>query len=107
MNAWVGQFPGQWLVYSEKVKSAAIYIRDSSLVPDLALLLFGGRLEKVSADDAAAARPFSGGGGASAGAGGSIAMLGGWANFNTEGGVAELVLGLRARLDALLQVLLN
>eukprot|EP01046_Picozoa_sp_COSAG06_P083518 COSAG06_NODE_30413_length_539_cov_0.925000_1_plen_35_part_01 len=35
MNAWVGQFPGQWLVYSEKVKSAASYIRDSSLVPDL------------------------------------------------------------------------
>ena len=67
-------------------------------------MLFGGRLEKVSADDAAAARPFSGGG-ASAGAGSSIAMLGGWANFNTEGGVAELVLGLRARLDALLQVI--
>ena len=65
------------------------------------------RRETLPADDASPTLDDAAGAGASAGAGGSIAMLGGWANFNTEGGVAELVLGLRARLDALLQVLLN
>lgn len=69
VNAWVGMFPGQWMVYSEKVKSTAIYIRDSSLVTDLALLLFGGTLDL---------QPPSGGGATCV-----IRMLNGWANFNT------------------------
>ncbi len=85
VNAWTGYFPGNWMVYSEKVKSTGIYIRDASLVPDLALLLFGGALQQ-------------GGGN-----GTSISMLHGWANFNTTQDVAALVIGLRGRLDVLLQ----
>ena len=60
----------------------SICIRDSSIVSDIALLLFGG---KVDVDL----------GGAE---GGGISMLSGWANFATGADVAQLVVGLR-RLD--------
>jgi ATP-dependent RNA helicase DHX36 len=92
VNAWVGWFPGNWLVYSQKVKSTGIYIRDSSLVTDFALLLFGGQLSR-SAPGGSGSDPGGGAGG------GGLTMLQNWAHFATTDTVAELVLGLRHRLD--------
>ena len=91
VNAWTSHFPGSWLVYSEKVKSSAIYLRDSSLVPDLALLLFGGKLEPVGGWPLNPSSPPG------------LSMLNGWATFLTSYSEAELVVGLRSRLDGLLR----
>ena len=44
VNARVNSFPRPWLVYGEKVKTTAIYVRDSTNVSDYALLMFGGNL---------------------------------------------------------------
>lgn len=44
VNARVNSFPRPWLVYGEKVKTSAIYVRDSTNVSDYALLMFGGNL---------------------------------------------------------------
>lgn len=44
VNAGVHIFPLPYMVYSEKVKTSNIYIRDSTNISDYALLLFGGNL---------------------------------------------------------------
>jgi hypothetical protein len=44
VNARVNSFPQPWLVYSEKVKTTGIYVRDSTNLSDYALLMFGGSL---------------------------------------------------------------
>ncbi|KAF2321225.1 hypothetical protein GH714_035758 [Hevea brasiliensis] len=44
VNAGVHLFPLPYMVYSEKVKTSGIYIRDSTNISDYALLLFGGSL---------------------------------------------------------------
>ncbi|KAG0570050.1 hypothetical protein KC19_6G135700 [Ceratodon purpureus] len=44
VNARVNAFSRPWLVYGEKVKTSAIYVRDSTNVSDYALLMFGGNL---------------------------------------------------------------
>jgi len=44
VNAGVHLFPLPYIVYSEKVKTTSIYIRDSTNISDYALLLFGGNL---------------------------------------------------------------
>ena len=38
-------YPFRWLVYNEKVKTTGIFIRDSTMVSDYGMLLFGGQLE--------------------------------------------------------------
>ena len=43
VNFDVGKFESGWLVYTEMVATAKLYVRESSMVPVYALLLFGGR----------------------------------------------------------------
>jgi len=43
VNFDVGKFDSGWLVYTEMVATAKLYVRESSMVPVYALLLFGGR----------------------------------------------------------------
>lgn len=45
VNFDVGKFDSGWLVYTEMVATAKLYVRESSLVPVYALLLFGGRVQ--------------------------------------------------------------
>ena len=42
VNFDVGKFDSGWLVYTEMVATAKLYVRESSMVPVYALLLFGG-----------------------------------------------------------------
>lgn len=44
VNARVNLFPLPYMIYSDKVKSSSIYIRDATNISDYALLLFGGNL---------------------------------------------------------------
>jgi ATP-dependent RNA helicase DHX36 len=44
VNAGVHLFPLPYMVYSERVKTTSIYVRDSTNISDYALLLFGGNL---------------------------------------------------------------
>ena len=46
VNAQPGaSFPFPWVAYGEKVKTGAVYLRDSTCVPACAVLLLGGELE--------------------------------------------------------------
>ncbi|OAY40762.1 DExH-box ATP-dependent RNA helicase DExH1 isoform X2 [Manihot esculenta] len=83
VNAGVHLFPLPYMVYSEKVKTTSIYIRDSTNISDYALLLFGGSLF-----------PSNNGEG--------IEMLGGYLHFSASKSVLELIKKLRAELDKLL-----
>ncbi|XP_065855874.1 DExH-box ATP-dependent RNA helicase DExH1 isoform X2 [Euphorbia lathyris] len=84
VNAGVHLFPLPYMVYSEKVKTSGIYIRDSTNISDYALLLFGGNLI-----------PSKNGEG--------IEMLGGYLHFSASKNVLELIRKLRAELDKLLR----
>ena len=42
VNFDVGRFDSGWLVYTELVATAKLYVRETSMVPVYALLLFGG-----------------------------------------------------------------
>ncbi|OWM79027.1 hypothetical protein CDL15_Pgr003198 [Punica granatum] len=83
VNAGVHLFPLPYLIYSEKVKTSSIYIRDSTNISDYALLLFGGNLS-----------PGKNGEG--------IEMLGGYLQFSSSKSVLELIRKLREELDKLL-----
>ncbi|KAK3239762.1 hypothetical protein CYMTET_50331 [Cymbomonas tetramitiformis] len=84
VNASVSQFTTNFLVYSEKVKTSSIFIRNSTMVSDYALLLFGGALRPGPEP-------------------GTFTMGRGNLVFTAGQGVATLVQELRARLDALLE----
>lgn len=83
VNAGVHIFPLPYLVYSEKVKTTSIYIRDSTNISDYALLLFGGNLVPSKSGD-------------------GIEMLGGYLHFSASKSVIELIKKLRGELDKLL-----
>ncbi|GAU28842.1 hypothetical protein TSUD_21790 [Trifolium subterraneum] len=83
VNARIHLFPLPYLVYSEKVKTGCIYVRDSTNISDYALLLFGGNLD-----------PSKNGEG--------IEMLGGYLHFSASKSVIELIKKLRGELDKLL-----
>ncbi|KAJ4831890.1 hypothetical protein Tsubulata_022306 [Turnera subulata] len=72
VNTGVPLFPLPYLIYSEKVKTADIYVRDSTNISDYALLLFGGNLI-----------PSKNGVG--------IEMLGGYLHFSASKSVLELI----------------
>ena len=56
VNAQPGaSFPFPWVVYGEKVKTGAVYLRDSTCVPACAVLLLGGELEAAPLERDAAA----------------------------------------------------
>ncbi|XP_057742352.1 DExH-box ATP-dependent RNA helicase DExH1 isoform X2 [Arachis stenosperma] len=83
VNAGVHLFPLPYMVYSEKVKTSSIYVRDSTNISDYALLLFGGNLV-----------PGKNGEG--------IEMLGGYLHFSASKSVIDLIRKLRGELDKLL-----
>jgi ATP-dependent RNA helicase DHX36 len=84
VNAGIHQFPLPYLVYSEKVKTASIYVRDSTNISDYALLLFGGSLSESKTGE-------------------GIEMLGGYLHFSAPRRIIELIQRLRGELDKLLQ----
>ncbi|KAK2968935.1 hypothetical protein RJ640_003622 [Escallonia rubra] len=83
VNAGVHLFPLPFMVYSEKVKTASIFIRDSTLISDYALLMFGGNLISSKTGD-------------------GIEMLEGYLHFSASRSVLELIKKLRGELDKLL-----
>ncbi|XP_041024163.1 DExH-box ATP-dependent RNA helicase DExH1 isoform X1 [Juglans microcarpa x Juglans regia] len=83
VNAGVHQFPLPYMVYSEKVKTTGIYVRDSTNISDYALLLFGGNLIPSKTGE-------------------GIEMLGGYLHFSASKSVLELIRKLRGELDKLL-----
>lgn len=44
-NSRIGGFHSPWMVYFNKVKTSMVFVRDSTMVPPYALLLFGGTLD--------------------------------------------------------------
>ena len=72
VNAGVHLFPLPYIVYSEKVKTTSIYIRDSTNISDYALLLFGGNLVPNKSGE-------------------GIDMLGGYLHFSASKSVIELI----------------
>ncbi|KAG7961526.1 hypothetical protein I3843_09G021600 [Carya illinoinensis] len=72
VNAGVHQFPLPYMVYSEKVKTTSIYVRDSTNISDYALLLFGGNLIPSKTGE-------------------GIEMLGGYLHFSASKSVLELI----------------
>ncbi|KAK9122915.1 hypothetical protein Sjap_012517 [Stephania japonica] len=84
VNAGIHLFPLPYLVYSEKVKTTSIYIRDSTNISDYALLLFGGNLIPSRTGD-------------------GIEMLGGYLHFSASKSVLDLIKRLRGELDSLLE----
>ncbi|KAK2655365.1 hypothetical protein Ddye_008417 [Dipteronia dyeriana] len=83
VNAGIHIFPLPYLVYSEKVKTASIYVRDSTNISEYALLLFGGLLIPSKTGE-------------------GIEMLGGYLHFSAAKSVLELIRKLRGELDKLL-----
>ncbi|KAL1566113.1 RNA helicase [Salvia divinorum] len=83
VNAGLFHFPLPYLVYSEKVKTSSIYVRDSTNISDYALLMFGGNLLPSQSGD-------------------GIEMLGGYLHFSASKTVLDLIRRLRGELDALL-----
>ncbi|KAG5556410.1 hypothetical protein RHGRI_006865 [Rhododendron griersonianum] len=83
VNAGVHLFPLPYMVYSEKVKTTSIFIRDSTNISDYALLMFGGNLIPSKKGE-------------------GIEMLGGYLHFSASKSVLELIRKLRGELDKLL-----
>ncbi|XP_071908513.1 DExH-box ATP-dependent RNA helicase DExH1 isoform X1 [Coffea arabica] len=83
VNAGVHLFPLPYMVYSEKVKTTSIYIRDSTNISDYALLMFGGSLIPSKS-------------------GNGIEMLGGYLHFSASESILDLIRKLRGELDRLL-----
>lgn len=73
VNAGVFLFPLPYMVYSEKVKTSEIYVRDSTNISDYALLLFGGNLTSPG------------------GSGEGIDMLGGYLHFSASKNILDLI----------------
>lgn len=84
VNASVHLFPLPYLVYSEKVKTSSIYIRDSTNISDYSLLMFGGNLTPSKRGD-------------------GIEMLGGYLHFSASKSVLDLIKKLRVELDKILK----
>ncbi|CAM6110806.1 unnamed protein product [Calypogeia fissa] len=84
VNARVNLFSDPWLVYSDKVKTTGIYIRQSTNLSDYALLMFGGSLSP-SKD------------------GRGVEMLEGYLQFSAAPKTIQLVQELRKQLDSILQ----
>ncbi|KAL8214402.1 hypothetical protein R6Q57_003851 [Mikania cordata] len=84
VNAGVHVFPLPYLVYSEKVKTSSVYIRDSTNISDYALLMFGGNLIPSKNGD-------------------GIEMLDGYLQFSASKSVLGLIKKLRGEVDRLLR----
>eukprot|EP00899_Mesostigma_viride_P016339 jgi/Mesvir1/24706/Mv21986-RA.1 len=47
INFHVNRFETPWLAYSEKVKTSKVFVREATMLPAYALMVFGGTLEAV------------------------------------------------------------
>lgn len=72
VNAGTYLFPLPYMVYSEKVKTTGIFVRDSTNISDYALLLFGGALLQSKNGE-------------------GIEMLGGYLHFSAPKTVIQLI----------------
>ena len=75
-------FSSRWAVFYEQVKSSKVYLRDITLVPPLALLMFGGRI-RINHEV-------------------QVMSVDGWIAFRAEPKVAVLIGKLRQKLDEVL-----
>ncbi|GMH41213.1 hypothetical protein BSKO_09123 [Bryopsis sp. KO-2023] len=82
VNFSVPQFESGWMVYSDMVETAKVYVRQCSMVPVYGMLVFGGELSVRHAE--------------------GILSLDKWANFNAPPKVGVLIKELRAGMGALL-----
>lgn len=82
VNFDVGKFDSGWLVYTEMVATAKLYVRESSMVPVYALLLFGGQISVQHEE--------------------GTLKLDGWATFKAPARIAVLIRELRQQVDKLL-----
>eukprot|EP00803_Ostreobium_quekettii_P005001 evm.model.scf_1088.2 EVM.evm.TU.scf_1088.2 scf_1088:8376-21349(-) len=78
------RFPHRWLVYTDKVHTSGILFRSSSMVTDIALLLFGGELETEKEA-------------------GRFSMMNKLFRFKAKPHVAQMLVDLRGELQALLE----
>ncbi|BFI42914.1 ATP-dependent RNA helicase DHX57 [Marchantia polymorpha subsp. ruderalis] len=82
VNFHVGAFESPWLVFSEKVRTSKVFLKESTMVPAYGLLLFGGRVQvkhekqAISVDD--------------------------WLEFEAPARIAVLIKELRTKVDSLL-----
>lgn len=83
VNFTAGKFESGWLVHTEMVETSKVFVRECSMVPVYAMLLFGG---EVTVDHEK-----------------SALMVDGWARFQASAKVGVLVRELRARLSQLME----
>ncbi|KAG6550205.1 hypothetical protein Mapa_008165 [Marchantia paleacea] len=82
VNFQVGAFESPWLIFSEKVKTSKVFLKESTMVPAYGLLLFGGKVQvkhekqAISVDD--------------------------WLEFEAPARIAVLIKELRTKVDSLL-----
>ncbi|KAL6539019.1 hypothetical protein OROMI_025345 [Orobanche minor] len=88
VNARNSKIPYPWLVFNEKIKVNAVFLRDSTAVSDSVLLLFGGSISRGDMD-------------------GHLKMLGGYLEFYMDPSIAELYQSLKGELDELIQTKLQ
>lgn len=84
VNAQEPKIPYPWVVFNEKVKVNAVFLRDSTAVSDSAVLLFGGDVSRGGLD-------------------GHLKMLGGYMEFFMKPALAVTYLNLKKEIDELIQ----
>ncbi|KAL3157309.1 hypothetical protein ABBQ38_001539 [Trebouxia sp. C0009 RCD-2024] len=82
VNFDVGRFDSGWLVYTDMVSTSKLFVRESSMVPVYALLLFGGNISVQHEQ--------------------GTLKLDGWATFKAPARIAVLIRELRQQVDRLL-----
>lgn len=82
VNAQEPQIPYPWLVFNEKVKVNAVFLRDSTAVSDSVVLLFGGSISGKALD-------------------GHLMMLGGYLEFFMNPSLANTYISLKRELNEL------
>eukprot|EP00210_Caulerpa_lentillifera_P002836 g2710.t1 len=85
VNSLAKFFPHRWLIYTDKVQTGGILFRNSTMVTDLAVLLFGGDVE---IDDAKS---------------GKFSILNGRHRFEAHPDVMQIIVDLRLELQALME----
>ncbi|PHT47412.1 hypothetical protein CQW23_11620 [Capsicum baccatum] len=82
VNAQEPQIPYPWLVFNEKVKVNAVFLRDSTAISDSVVLLFGGSISGKALD-------------------GHLMMLGGYLEFFMSPSLANTYVSLKRELNEL------
>ena len=100
VNARESRFESPYLVYAEKVKTAQIYVRDSSPVSPYALMLFGGLLEREGGSNGRKSSARSGIGAEDEHA---VLTVDSWIKFRVPRRVVDLLLDVRERVHEILK----